>query len=43
MKLRCTDEWKSNISNKLKDRVITDEWRKKISESMKNRNKSVNL
>ena len=42
-KLRCTDEWKANISSKLKGRVITDEWRKKLSDAAKNRNKSVNL
>lgn len=42
-KLRCTDEWKANISSKLKGRVITEEWRKKLSDAAKNRNKSVNL
>lgn len=42
-KARCTDEWKANLSQKLKGRVITDEWRKKLSDAAKNRNKSVNL
>jgi group I intron endonuclease len=42
-KLRCTDEWRANLSSKLKGRVITDEWRKKLSDAAKNRNKSVNL
>jgi group I intron endonuclease len=43
MKLACTDEWRANLSSKLKGRVITDEWRKKLSDAAKNRNKSVNL
>lgn len=43
MKLTCTDEWRANLSSKLKGRVITEEWRKKLSDAAKNRNKSVNL
>lgn len=40
---RCTDEWRANLSQKLKGRVFTEETKRKMSEAAKNRNKSVNL
>ncbi len=36
-KARITDEWKQNISNKLKGRVITPEWREKLRIAALNR------
>ena len=36
-KARCTNEWRQNISNKLKGRVITPEWREKLRIAALNR------
>jgi len=36
-KARCTNEWKQNISNKLKGRIITPEWREKLRIAALNR------
>jgi group I intron endonuclease len=41
-KNRVTEEWKQNIRNKLKNRVVSEETRLKMSEAAKNRKNRIN-